>query len=300
MVVSCWVRGCTNRAEGDDKLCFFLIPKVREHEGEFTKTLTEERRRIWLANINRTEEPSKHSRICAAHFIEGRPAGMYDRANPDWVPTLNLGEIWTPSKSRKKQSNVETNQKRLPDKTKAPTMYPGCEPSCHAMFCCKHFVQSTVDRPLTIAQMRNGVFPTILNIPKHLQPSVANKRTNQTSIQARLQPDTLASDDGGQGYVSLDHNYHIVMDADGIKKKIMELEAQNSNLEKEARNAKLQEERARSTCKHLINKLMEKNLLTSELQIQLASFEEPHASQASPAACTPSQASSKTLPMKES
>lgn len=37
---------------------------------------------------------------------------MYDRSNPDWVPTLLLGEELTPSKSLKKSKQIETDQKR--------------------------------------------------------------------------------------------------------------------------------------------------------------------------------------------
>lgn len=71
MVVSCWVKGCSNRADGSVKRSFYYIPKVRVHEGEQTRKLSEERRRSWLANINRKDAPSSTSRICSEHFING-------------------------------------------------------------------------------------------------------------------------------------------------------------------------------------------------------------------------------------
>ncbi|KAH3855091.1 hypothetical protein DPMN_097652 [Dreissena polymorpha] len=38
---------------------------------------------------------------------------MYERSNPDWAPTLLLGEDLTPSKSLKKEKKIETNKKDI-------------------------------------------------------------------------------------------------------------------------------------------------------------------------------------------
>lgn len=77
MVNTCVVWGCTNRSKpGDSSLKFFDIPKVIEHQGIQTKELTSERRRIWLARINRADfspDPSKrHFKVCSDHFIQGK------------------------------------------------------------------------------------------------------------------------------------------------------------------------------------------------------------------------------------
>lgn len=72
MVVSCWVKGCSNRADRSVKRGFYSIPVVREKEGDFTRKLSEDRRRQWLANINRKDAPSKYSKICSDHFIHGK------------------------------------------------------------------------------------------------------------------------------------------------------------------------------------------------------------------------------------
>lgn len=105
---SCWVPGCGNRGEKNPKLGFFAIPKIREHEGDFTKALTEDRRRLWLKNINRESEPTKYSKICSKHFISGRPASIYERSHPDWAPTVNLEG----SKIQNKQAEAEAKLKR--------------------------------------------------------------------------------------------------------------------------------------------------------------------------------------------
>ncbi|XP_052260820.1 uncharacterized protein LOC127864990 [Dreissena polymorpha] len=112
MGVSCWVKGCCNGADNSVRRDFYSIPTVRENEGDFTKTLSEDRRRLWLANINRKDAPTKYSKICSDHFINGKPSSMYERSNPDWAPTLLLGEDLTPSKSLKKEKKIETNKKR--------------------------------------------------------------------------------------------------------------------------------------------------------------------------------------------
>ena len=78
MVNTCWIRGCKNRADDDEKKrSYFSIPKIREHEGEQTKELSKERRRKWLANIKRKAEPSKYSKICSDHFIGGKHHCIY-------------------------------------------------------------------------------------------------------------------------------------------------------------------------------------------------------------------------------
>ncbi|KAK3598290.1 hypothetical protein CHS0354_019816 [Potamilus streckersoni] len=109
---TCWVNGCTNRADDSVKRSFYTIPIVRKFEGEQTKTLSEERRRPWLANINRRDVPSKHSKICSDHFIQGKPEDLYNRSHPDWAPTLKLCDISDPLKSKKmktKETDMERN-----------------------------------------------------------------------------------------------------------------------------------------------------------------------------------------------
>ncbi|XP_052271768.1 uncharacterized protein LOC127872475 [Dreissena polymorpha] len=106
-------KGCCNRADNSVRRGFYLISTVRENEGDFTKTLSEDRRRLWLANINRKDAPTKYSKICSDHFINGKLSSMYERSNPDWAPTLLLGEDLTPSKSLKKEKKIETNKKDI-------------------------------------------------------------------------------------------------------------------------------------------------------------------------------------------
>ncbi|XP_057688682.1 zinc finger protein 462-like isoform X2 [Corythoichthys intestinalis] len=165
MVVSCWVRGCVNRADGTKKIGLYSIPKVRQHEGDFTKSLTEERRRLWLANIKRKDEPSKHVRVCSDHFITGRPANMYDRTNPDWAPTLKLEEM-TPTESLKKHAELERKQNRF---------------------------QRTAKRQE--AKMRNDVASALL----HLQDSCQH---TPVDIVQPASPEGLADTDGAEASTS--------------------------------------------------------------------------------------------------
>ena len=76
MVNTCVVWGCKNRSNGaDTHLKFFDIPKVISHQGIQTKDLSNERRRLWLARINRAgfnPDPSKrHFKVCSEHFLNG-------------------------------------------------------------------------------------------------------------------------------------------------------------------------------------------------------------------------------------
>ena len=48
----------------------------------------------WLAAISRddlTEKILENDRVCSVHFHAGTAAYLWDRFNPDWVPSLHLG-----------------------------------------------------------------------------------------------------------------------------------------------------------------------------------------------------------------
>ena len=38
-----------------------------------------------------TEKILSNDRICSRHFIFGKPAELENETNPDWLPSLNLG-----------------------------------------------------------------------------------------------------------------------------------------------------------------------------------------------------------------
>ncbi|KAL4236207.1 THAP domain containing 9 [Mactra antiquata] len=73
---------------------------------------------------------------------------------------------------------------------------------------------------------------------------------------------------------SKDHT-HVVPDRENaVKRKIQKLEEQNHELKKKLRNTTLREKRSKMTCKILINDLKQQNLVSSELETKLATFEE--------------------------
>ena len=70
------------------------IPSIITHRKAKDKELSTERRAGFLAAISRADVTYKilqNDRICSRHFISGKPASVYDRTNPDWLPTLFLG-----------------------------------------------------------------------------------------------------------------------------------------------------------------------------------------------------------------
>ena len=72
MVNVCSVVGCHNRSNRDGK-SYFTIPGVLSNQGDRTKTLSSDRRSLWLARLNRANfEPSKHTKICSDHFLSGK------------------------------------------------------------------------------------------------------------------------------------------------------------------------------------------------------------------------------------
>ncbi|XP_071371645.1 uncharacterized protein [Centroberyx affinis] len=97
----CAVVGCSNRSGKGLKKSFYRIPSIVSHQGEKTRLLTIKRRAGWLQALRRKNLNLKQSnyhyqydqyRICSDHFIEGAPATLYDVSNPDWIPSLNMGD----------------------------------------------------------------------------------------------------------------------------------------------------------------------------------------------------------------
>lgn len=88
----CLVVGCSNDRKNNPDLCFYRVPKIVTNQGEKTEILSTERRTRWLAAISRadlTEKIQENDRVCGIHFHSGKAAHLWDRFNPDWVPTLH-------------------------------------------------------------------------------------------------------------------------------------------------------------------------------------------------------------------
>ena len=64
----------TIQNERGEKFQFFRFPSILLHQGEETNKLSEERRRQWLANINRADlddTKADRCRVCSNHLISG-------------------------------------------------------------------------------------------------------------------------------------------------------------------------------------------------------------------------------------
>ncbi|XP_013409676.1 uncharacterized protein LOC106173183 isoform X1 [Lingula anatina] len=91
----CGIVGCTNRPSSQKGISFHKIPTIIKGQGEETQKLSEERRRLWKAAINRkditSEEKCDRTIVCSKHFVGGIKAYLHDRTSPSWLPTLCLG-----------------------------------------------------------------------------------------------------------------------------------------------------------------------------------------------------------------
>lgn len=97
----CAIFECKNRTGNKNNVLkgvavkFFRLPAVRLREGEESRVLSEERRRLWKAAINRkditTEETWSRTFVCSRHFAGGVSAHPFQKNNPSWLPTLHLG-----------------------------------------------------------------------------------------------------------------------------------------------------------------------------------------------------------------
>jgi hypothetical protein len=72
----CAFAHCHNNSMREKGLGFFKLPEILLRQGEEDKNLTEERRRAWLAILDRKDLLSgsknlKNVRICGTHFQQG-------------------------------------------------------------------------------------------------------------------------------------------------------------------------------------------------------------------------------------
>ncbi|XP_047138342.1 uncharacterized protein LOC124814575 [Hydra vulgaris] len=88
----CCVFNCTNRSENCTK-SFFCIPTILLHHDEETKQLSTERKNKWFCAIKREDMnfDATHYRVCSDHFITGKPAKLFEKSHPDWIPNQSMG-----------------------------------------------------------------------------------------------------------------------------------------------------------------------------------------------------------------
>ena len=101
------------RQEKCPQISFCRVPKVIKNQGESTEALSEERRGLWLAAISRADLTKKileNDWVCGDHFHYGE-AALWDKHNPDWVPSLNLGHDKL-NQSATKESDTATKMER--------------------------------------------------------------------------------------------------------------------------------------------------------------------------------------------
>ena len=122
-MVHCIVVGCGNKS-GKHKTNFSKIPKIVVNQGEEWEELTRERRNRWISAVSRGDTEVKNvlesERVCARHFVSGRPSACWEKHNVDWVPTLNLGkkEFMKDEEKDKKQKAVNERAERVKERRK--------------------------------------------------------------------------------------------------------------------------------------------------------------------------------------
>ncbi|XP_041349328.1 uncharacterized protein LOC121368655 [Gigantopelta aegis] len=92
MVNYCRVVGCHNRSDRETQLMYYRLPKVIKSQGKDWENLTSERRRLWLQCLQQNFDGKnlENIRVCSAHFITGQKAELFQKDNPDWIPSVNM------------------------------------------------------------------------------------------------------------------------------------------------------------------------------------------------------------------
>lgn len=100
--MECCVKNCGSSSHDHlgrtllNGLSFHCFPAWRMEEGPRISELTKRRRAAWLAAVGRKDItfdriPSS-MRVCSRHFVSGKPAYEMLDSDPDWVPSLLMGE----------------------------------------------------------------------------------------------------------------------------------------------------------------------------------------------------------------
>ncbi|KAH7948908.1 hypothetical protein HPB49_003397 [Dermacentor silvarum] len=112
---------CSNRSDSSRRMKkptntnFFRIRRIVVDMPERSKTLSSNRRTLWLARINGADlDPQKPNLlVCGADFVTGTPSDFFDSTNPDWAPSLHLGySIRQADADRYERSELRWQRKR--------------------------------------------------------------------------------------------------------------------------------------------------------------------------------------------
>ena len=93
-MVLCAVYGCETDSKCHHDVSYYRLPVLTRRYGLVEYKLRKQRWVGYLAALqwkDVSEEAIKIFRVCSRHFINNRPAGLYDVTNPNWQPTLHLG-----------------------------------------------------------------------------------------------------------------------------------------------------------------------------------------------------------------
>ena len=115
-MVICAVYGCSKRSGRDKNVSFYRLPALNKYQGRKNYELRLKRRAGYLAAIGRKNiapKSLKNWRVCSRHFLSRKPAGLYDVANPDWLPpSLRLGKEPTPESTAASQLKIQSSNDR--------------------------------------------------------------------------------------------------------------------------------------------------------------------------------------------
>ncbi|XP_075534468.1 uncharacterized protein LOC142568350 [Dermacentor variabilis] len=126
----CAIYGCRTRSKSAKRpsctgssVGLHSMPKIITRQCERTRILSEKRRSLWLARINRSDLKNlENVRVCGRHFITGKPSKLMDEANPDWAPMQHLGygsERPLTNEARFERSKKRSQKKKEKDAVEA-------------------------------------------------------------------------------------------------------------------------------------------------------------------------------------
>ncbi|XP_001656327.2 uncharacterized protein LOC5577225 [Aedes aegypti] len=92
MVISCAVKTCRNHNKNCD-LSFFTFPQLGQARStKEQEKLISMRLAMWRKASGYQKLMNRSARICAKHFVSGKPAKLDEPGSIDWVPSLHLPE----------------------------------------------------------------------------------------------------------------------------------------------------------------------------------------------------------------
>ncbi|KAJ8264015.1 hypothetical protein GJAV_G00144120 [Gymnothorax javanicus] len=170
------------------------------------------------------------------------------------------------------------SKERLDRWTYLMRRHEGWKPKRWDLVCSAHFLETDFDRTGQTTRLREGVEPSVFDVPRHLRRKINERSTSNSKRQKLAVTEPVAesieeaSTSESSGLLISWHSY-AAPNENTFKDKWFQAESRAERLERKLSNALKREHRSKTVSLSLLEELR-KNLLTDELQLKLNAFKD--------------------------